>query len=359
MADLEENGKVSIDLLVRDKKLLTTRNGQPFLTLVLGDASGTIEGKVWDEAEDMARQFGPGDVIQVEGRVGSYRGQPQITIARAVKLDRAEVDPGRYLPSSTRPPEEMLAGIKDLAASLVQPLSGLCLAVLEDADLAPRLLHAPAAKMAHHAWVGGLVEHTLSVARLADRFAAHYPRLHRDLLVAGAILHDLGKAFELEVSEGMGYTTSGRLVGHITIGADLVRRNAPADMAPELLDEVTHLVISHHGQREYGSPQLPHTLEAVALSMADDLDAKMTGMAVQLDKADGQWTDFIRIYDRHLFKGSVERPESNPPLEAEEEAAGETTAAMDKGKKKPARTGKRAAKAEAEPPEDEGPGLFG
>lgn len=354
VAELKDNQRASIDLLVQDKSLKTTRNGQAFLTVNLMDSSGTIEGKIWDEAEAMNELFQAGDVLQVEGRVGSYRGQAQINISSLTKLDRAEVNPTRYLPSSKRPIDEMLAELKALAAGLADPLNRLALNVLEDEELAPRLPFAPAAKMAHHAWVGGLLEHTLSVAGMASKIADHYPRLHRDILLTGAILHDLGKAFELDPGLGFGYTTSGRLIGHITMGAELVKRNAPEDMAPELLDEIIHLVVAHHGTREFGSPQLPHTLEAVALNQADDLDAKMFGMGSWLDKTEGDWTEFVRIYERHLFKGSEARPEQteNP---GKDPAPKKEVAPNKSGAPKKAQV---EEKKEAEREEEEGPGLF-
>lgn len=342
VADLADNQPAEIDLLVLSKRLQTTKNGQPYLRLELGDSSGRVEAVAWEGAQRLADRFEEGDVIAVRGRAGRFQGRPQITITDLTRLEPDSYDLGRFLASADRPVEEMLAEVEALAAGLGEPLRGLVQAVLNDPELAPLLPTAPAAKFAHHGYVGGLVEHTLAVARAAEAIAGLYSFLHRDLLVAGALLHDLGKAFEFQLSPAPDYTTAGRLIGHVVLGVDLVRRHLPPDIDPGLAEEIIHLIVSHHGQRDFGSPQLPQTLEAVALHLADDLDAKMAGMKTRLDEADGPWTDFIRIYERYLFAGSENRPpDSTAPADLSPDP-------------KPAR--KPKPKTEPEPEPD--PGLF-
>ncbi len=343
---LKEAQQVEIDLLVLSKSLQTTKNGQPYLSLELGDKTGRIDGKVWDEAEKLNAVFDEGDAVRLKGRVGSYQGRKQIVITDLKRLEGQAADPARFLKSAERPAGEMMAELLALADSLAEPFNTVCRAVLTDPETAERLATAPAAKHAHHAYLGGLIEHTLSVARLAERIARHYPFLRRDLLLAGALLHDVGKALELDLKPGPDYSTSGRLIGHVVLGVEMVRRHLPDDMDPKLADELLHLIVSHHGLLEFGSPRLPQTLEAVALNLADDLDAKMAGMKARLDEAEDEWTGFVRIYDRHLYRGVQGHSSAAAPEPTNDDQAGETT-------------GRRRSRRKQSDDQSGGPGLFG
>jgi len=309
IAELKENQTVEAEFLVLEKNLQTTRTGSSYLALVLGDQTGRMAGRVWEGAEKLDRSFTAGDVVLVRGRVSAYKGQLQLNVAELKPLAPDQAEPGRFMPSSKRPPGELLQDLTGLAAGLGSPFKEVCLSLLQDDELGPRLLQAPAAKSVHHAYRGGLLEHTLSVARLAEMVAGHYPFLHRDLLLSGAILHDLGKALELDLLPAPDYTDQGRLVGHVVLSLNLFRDHLPADFPPELAAEISHLILSHHGLKEFGSPTTPQTLEAVALNLCDDLDAKLSAVRAMFEESQEDWTDYSRIFDRYFYKGSPARPE--------------------------------------------------
>ena len=309
-----------------------------------------MTGRVWDDAENLARTFAPGDVVRVWGQVTSFKGQLQIKIDGLERLDPREADPGRFLPSAPRPGEEYLAELRLIAAALGSPIRDLCLAILDDPELARLLSRAPAAKHMHHAYVGGLAEHTLSVANLALRAAEHYPFLNRDLLVCGALLHDLGKTRELAFSPMPDYTDAGRLLGHLVMGVEMIRAHLPADFPPGLAEEVIHLVLSHHGTAEFGAVKPPQTLEAVALNLIDDLDAKMAAVRTLLDQEapqPGDWTGYHRLFERYFFRGGApaeapgaEVASGRPPRPKSERAA-------------------RSGQPRPKPTDEDDPGLFG
>ena len=263
----------------------------------------------------------------------------QIVAASAAPSPGA--DPADYLEAAERPGEEMLAELVELAETLAEPYRALCLALLTDPELAPLIASGPAAKAMHHDYVSGLVEHTLSMARLAESVAGHYPSLNRDLLLTGVIIHDIGKTRELTLTPAPDYTDSGRLLGHIVQGMDLVRAHMADDFPPGLADEIIHLVASHHGLMEFGSPQPPKTLEAIALNMIDDLDAKLNAVGALLGKAEGDWTGYHRLLERHFYRGSADRPDHDP-------AAAPAPAKPKSGKAKPTK-----------PKDGNDPGLFG
>lgn len=256
------------------------RNG-PFWRLEIKDATGALEARIWSPTSQQYTGLVPGMIAEVEGRADSFKDQVQVNVTRLRTLDAeaaALVDTAAFLPSSARPPADMLADMEKLCRTEFthKPWRVFALAVLSDADIRPRLLAAPAAKGVHHAWVGGLLEHTLSVARLCLLMADHYPQLDRQTLLAGALFHDLGKIWELSGGLANDYTDEGRLVGHINICLGKLDRHLnKASLEPHLALHFKHLVLSHHGQYEYASPRLPQTAEAFALHYADNIDAKM------------------------------------------------------------------------------------
>ena len=308
IANLKANQAIEAELLVLEKSLQTTKNGQEYLALALGDNTGRIQARVWEEASRFDPLFKPGDIVWIRGRVVSYRKQLQLNVVDVKPLGQAEVDPSDFLPQAARPIEDMVKDLREIASTLNPPFKELCFAFLDDADFMALFKRAPAAKSVHHTHVGGLIEHTLSVARLAGAVADHYPFIHRDLLVCGAILHDVGKSKELEFTPAPDYTNAGRLVGHISLGANMIHDRLPNGFPPALADEVLHLILSHHGLLEYGSPKLPQTTEAIALNLVDDLDAKLISVQMALNGTDEDWTDYIRFLERYLYKGSQERP---------------------------------------------------
>ncbi len=310
LAELRPNQTVEAKYLLLEKSLQMTKSGASYLALTLGDATGRIPGRVWEEAERFDALFGVGDVLRLRGRVVSYKGHNQINVVEVEPVGPGEVEASAFLPTARRPVKEMLRELEDMAGGLSSPLKELCLNLLTDEAFMTKFSAAPAAKAVHHVYLGGLVEHTLAVARLAEILAQRYPFLHRDLLICGAILHDVGKAEELHFTPAPDYTSSGRLLGHVVLGADLVRSHLPEGFPAPLAEEVIHLVLSHHGLLEFGSPKPPLTLEAVALNLLDDIDAKLNAVNAILDQSEEDWSEFSRLFERYFFKGSEARPET-------------------------------------------------
>ncbi len=304
--DIRENDRVSGCYLVREKKMGTTRRGDPFLTLVLSDRTGELAAKIWDDAERLSSLFSEGDVVAVEGIAGSYRGRIQVTVSR-LKPVEGEADPGIFYETAPQDPSRMMASLKKILRGIENThMRRLVDRFLADRSFISRFRRAPAAKNFHHGYVGGLLEHTLSVCRLADLMAGHYPALDRDLLVTGAFLHDIGKIRELRFDGPIDYTTEGRLVGHVALGAAMLdeKLSGLKDFPEDLAVRLRHLLLSHHGEYDFGSPKRPKFLEAFALHLIDDLDAKMNGLNrfMEKDRQEGAWTDFNRLFGRYFFK---------------------------------------------------------
>jgi len=300
VSDLKEGQPVSSCFLVREKEVRTSRSGETrWLQLELADRTGSISAKMWDNFAALAATFERDDVVQIRGRVKLYNGQKELTLEQIVPCAEREYDLADFLPHTKRDVEEMYATIRGAVAGVKNPwLKKLLSSVVEDPAIAPRLKRAPAAMTMHHAYLGGLAEHITSLIGLATAVTAHYPELDADLLLTGVILHDIGKIEELRYARAIDYSTAGRLLGHISIGAAMVREKIRAipGFPPELAVLVEHLILSHHGTHEFGSPALPQTREAVALNFIDDLDSKMAAMRATFDGASATpgadpWTD--------------------------------------------------------------------
>jgi 3'-5' exoribonuclease len=274
--------------LVLARQQRTTKNNKPYLSLVLGDKTGQLEGRVWELSDPrIARDFERGDVIKVRGSVSRFDDRVQMKIDQLRKAAATEVDKTDLLPSTTCDVAVLWRQLTGFVDSFTDPdLKLLLTTLLADPALAGAYREAPAAKQLHHAWLGGLLEHVVSLLTLADRVAAHYPLLHRDLLLTGVILHDIGKVRELSWEIGFEYTVDGCLLGHIQIGTALVEKviESLPGFPPRLKTLVLHMILSHHGKLEFGSPKLPMIPEALALSFIDDLDAKMQAIQVEFDK---------------------------------------------------------------------------
>jgi 3'-5' exoribonuclease len=275
--------------LVLAKQQRTTKQNKAYLNLTLGDKTGQIEARVWELNDPrIAKEFDRGDIVKVRGSVSRYEERTQLKVDQLRKAQAGEADKLDMLPATTRDVGELWAQLEAAVESLANPdLKRLLEALLGDAALAQAYREAPAARQLHHAWLGGLLEHVVSLLGLADRVAAHYPLIDRDLLVTGVILHDVGKIRELEWETGFDYTVEGVLLGHIQIGVDLVEKTIAAlpDFPPRLRTLVLHMILSHHGKLEFGSPKLPMIPEAVVLNFVDDLDAKMQAMASEFEKS--------------------------------------------------------------------------
>ncbi len=309
--------------LVQSKQTPLNKNGKPYVALVVGDRTGSVEARIWDNLDKLPA-FDAGDYLEVKGDAVDYQGRMQLKVHSVERLAPEKVDPEEYLPTTTRDRAEMLGRLQELLASLsAAPLREMLLGRLQDADFRARLSRAPAAKSIHHAFVGGLLEHTLAVTELAERVAGLYPDLDRDLLLAGAFVHDLGKLEELGAGQGFDYTDEGRLVGHLVLGAMRLRAWAeehPA-LAPETLLRLEHIALSHHGEKEFGSPVVPQFTEALVIHHLDLLDSKVQTFREVAQRERGQrWSSFQRQLDRYILLGA---PADAPPAAAPEPGAAE------------------------------------
>ena len=310
VSDLEPNQNIITTFLVKDKEVRTAKNGNSYLSLTLGDRSGSLDAKMWDNVAEVEPTFGRDDFVKVKGQVRLFNNKQQLTIHRIRRCQESEVDLGDYLPRTTRDVERMFGDLLALVSRVGNPHLGKLLEnLLNDSEFAAKFKQAPAAKSLHHAWLGGLLEHTLSLCRLCQGMAEHYPELDLDLLLTGAVLHDIGKTEELSYSRSFAYTTEGQLLGHMILELDLINRKMAEieDFPPRLKTLVQHLIISHHGEYAFGSPKLPMFPESLVLHYLDNLDSKLTSMLDLIagdTNADPEWTAYNRMFERPLFKDS-------------------------------------------------------
>ncbi len=295
--------------LVQSKDVRQKRTGEPYLSLTLMDRTGELDAKMWDNVSNVMDAFDRDDFVRVKGETQLFQNRLQLTIHSLARVVDADVDLADFLPTSRRPLDEMKAELAALIASLKNPhLKALLEALFADPAVAGPFFRAPAAKGIHHAWLGGLAEHALSLCAQARFMAAHYAgRIDGDLLITGAILHDIGKTSELEYSRSFAYSTEGSLLGHMQIGLRLVATHLPPGFPPKLRALVEHLILSHHGQLEFGSPKLPVFPEALLLHHLDNLDSKMAAMFAMLDRdrsLAGCWTGYNAALERSVLDTS-------------------------------------------------------
>jgi 3'-5' exoribonuclease len=275
--------------LVLAKQQRTTKTNKPYLSLILGDKTGQLEGRIWTPDDPrIAREFDKGDVVKARGSASRFDDRLQMKIDQLRLAQPSEVDKTDLMPSTIYDIADLWRQLVGFVDSIANPdLKLLLTTVLADPALAQAYREAPAARQLHHAWLGGLLEHVVSLCTLADRVAPHYPILDRDLLMTGVILHDIGKVRELSWEIGFEYTLEGSLLGHIQIGAALAEKvmDSLPNFSPKLKTLVLHLILSHHGKLEFGSPKLPMIPEALALNFLDDLDAKMQAVSGEFEKS--------------------------------------------------------------------------
>ncbi|OPY84346.1 MAG: 3'-5' exoribonuclease YhaM [Syntrophus sp. PtaU1.Bin208] len=318
--DIQSGEKVTDSFLVTEKNLAFSQKGSPYLNLRLKDKTGQVEGKIWDNAQEWDRQFRKGDVVQVNARAVSFKNALQLSIHSLVVLDDADILLNDYLPTTRGSIEAMFADLKSFIEGIESPpLKKLLKAFFDDRETAERFKRAPAAKGFHHIYLGGLLEHTHSVIRLLDQIASHYPGVNRDLLLTGGILHDIGKIREFSYDRLVEYSDEGRLIGHIIIGVEMVDQKIAGipDFPESLAMELRHLILSHHGILEYGSPKRPKTLEALMVHYVDDLDAKVNAFQEYLNDFRNEetgWTPFHRFLERYLYRGRLQEETAGEPL---------------------------------------------
>lgn len=304
VGSLAPNDVITAEFLVIAKDIRQKKSGEPYLSLQLADRTGEIEAKMWDNVAEIMDSFNCDDFVRVKGLVQVYQKRSQFTIHRLRRMEEHEVDLADYFPCTERNIEEMFAELQGTIANLGQPyLRALLQSVFKDAKIAGLYKSAPAAKNIHHACRGGLLEHVLSLCSLCKLTAAHYKDIDLDLLLTGAILHDIGKIEELTYTRSFNYSAEGQLLGHIVIGLRIIGdklREVP-DFPPKLRTLVEHMIISHHGELEFGSPKVPAFPEAMLLHHLDNLDSKMEAMRTVLKRASssvGEFTGWIPSLER-------------------------------------------------------------
>jgi 3'-5' exoribonuclease len=309
VAELRSGEPVDGVFLIAVVQLRTARNGSSFLNLILQDRSGQVPGRMWDVTEAFAASIAKDDFVHVQGRCETYQNQLQIVVKKITRAETDELRLGDFLPRSERDPVEMMREMGEVLSSIEdKDYKALVESFLKDKEFRAIFRTAPAAMANHHSYLGGLVEHTLSMMRLATKLVEHYTTLRRDLLLAGVFLHDIGKVQELSFRRSFQYTTAGNLVGHIMLGVLMLEervRTIP-DFPEEKLNMIRHMILSHHGEYNFGSPKLPMFAEAMALHYLDNLDAKLKDISDIISEDSGgdpEWTDYSRRLERKLYKG--------------------------------------------------------
>jgi 3'-5' exoribonuclease len=308
VADLQPNEAVTAYFLVQSKDVRLKKSGDPYLSLILSDRTGQLEAKMWDDIGDIVDTFERDDFVKVQGLVQLYRDRPQITIRRMRRIDESEIQIADYLPHTEKNIEEMWAELLSEVQGIENPhLKQLLENFLADEQVASRLKVAPAAKTMHHAFIGGLLEHVISLLHLARLVASNYEFIDLDLLKTGVVLHDLGKIDELTYHRTFGYSDEGQLLGHIVMVLRMLDRKCAElpDFPPKLKTLIEHMILSHHGQYAFGSPKLPSFPEALLLHYIDDLDSKLENMRATEaadTMGDDNWTRFSPSLERRLFR---------------------------------------------------------
>jgi len=331
IAAFKEGDWVDDTYLVSSKQVSTAKNGVVYLSLKLVDKTGEIDGKLWDNAEDVARRFEREDFVRIKGVVANYQGSLQVKMKTLEKVDDALVDLANFLPTSPRDTAEMLRELQDFAASVKnKQLSDLINSFLNDRAFMEAFQRAPAARSLHHNYVGGLMEHIIELIKLCREVSALFPGIDIDLVTVGAFLHDIGKVRELGVRKSIEYTTEGRLLGHISMGYEMLVEKIKTipGFSAETAMLLKHIMLSHHGEYEFGSPKRPKIQEAIIINYMDDLSAKISNFQATLRKenvGEGEWTGFSRMHDRYLYRQASHaeaEPDSQPAsaLEAEKKA---------------------------------------
>jgi 3'-5' exoribonuclease len=307
VTDLISEQTITSFFLVHEKEVRNTREGRAYLRLELGDRSGTVEARMWDQFEAIAKDIHRDDFVKVQARVEVYRNRPQLAVLQVRLARPEEIDLADYLPHTAADVETMWADLLGYVDSIANPwLKQLVFRILADPEVTRCYKRAPAAKVMHHAYLGGLLEHVISLCGLAKVVAARYPELNLDLLFTAAILHDVGKLDELCYERSIGYTTPGQLLGHIVMELETVTRaiDKIEGFPPPLKTVVQHLLISHHGQYEFGSPKLPMIREAMVFHYLDDLDSKLAAVrtALATPSGDDEWSAYSTALGRRFLK---------------------------------------------------------
>ncbi len=324
-----ENQTITSYFVVAVKQVKSKKNGELYLSLILADRTGQLQANMWDNVGDAISHFDQDDFIKVKGILHKYNGRWQMTVHKIRKMGDSEIDYSDYLPKTSKDIDKLWQTVCDYVASFQNPwLKSLLEAFMADEALVAAYKNAPAAKTLHHAFVGGLLDHVVSLFNVCDLASRNYPQVNRDLLLAGAFLHDIGKLHELSYQRSITYTTKGQLLGHMIIELEML--HAKLAGLPGFPDELKilleHLIISHHGQYEFGSPKLPMFPEALMLHYLDDLDSKMEAMRAQFEREadlDSPWTSYNPSLARPLLntqkflEKGLEKPKTAPAADGD------------------------------------------
>ncbi|MGB9235724.1 MAG: OB-fold nucleic acid binding domain-containing protein [Terriglobales bacterium] len=304
---LHENKVITSSFVVASKQVKPKKNGEPYLALTLADRTGHLEAKMWDNVEEFLDSFEQDDFLKIKGLINKYKNRFQLTIHKLRRMEDAEIDYADYLPKTTKDIGELWQTLAGFVATFQNPhLKALVEAFMADPEIAERYRNAPAAKSLHHAYIGGLLDHVVSLFRTCDLMSGNYPQINRDLLLTGAFLHDIGKIQELTYNRSFSYTTRGQLLGHMIIELEMLQEKLAKlpEFPAELKTLLEHLIISHHGQYDFGSPKLPMFPEALMLHYLDDLDSKMEAMRAHYareSETEGPWTTYNPSLGRPLL----------------------------------------------------------
>ncbi|OLE12454.1 MAG: phosphohydrolase [Acidobacteria bacterium 13_1_20CM_4_56_7] len=302
-----ENKVIVSSFVVTTKQVKPKKSGEPYLALTLADRCGQIEAKMWDNVEDAIDAFEQEDFLKIKGLLNKYKNRFQLTIHKLRKLGDSEVDFADYLPKTTKNVDDLWRTLEDFVSSVRDPhLKALLQSFIADPEIAVAYRNAPAAKTLHHAYIGGLLDHVVSLFRSCDLLSRNYPQVNRDLLIAGAFLHDIGKIHELSYKRSFAYTSRGQLLGHMIIELEMLQAKIAQiqGFPDELKTLLEHLIISHHGEYEFGSPKLPMFPEALMLHYLDDLDSKMESMRAHFEREaenESTWTSYNASLGRTLL----------------------------------------------------------
>ncbi|MGB2804519.1 MAG: HD domain-containing protein [Candidatus Zixiibacteriota bacterium] len=313
--DLKPGKEVTEFFVLRKQEIRETVDGKRFLKLELGDRTGRIDGVVWDNADQIYESAQTGDVVKIKALVTTYKEMPQLKVERLRKAKEEEIDLSNFLPASERDLDSLYDEFEEAVSSIQNPhLRSLLELLLKDSSVMEKLKVTPGGKLWHHAYVGGLLQHTLRVVQVCEKAASMYELVDRDLLITGALVHDIGKISSYSARGFFDYTDEGRLIGHIVSGNELIDRKIQMieDFPSELALRLKHLVLSHQGQLEFASPVVPKTLEAIILHYADDLDAKADAFShiIKTQKSRGKkWSDWVNLINRYIYLGEEEETE--------------------------------------------------
>ena len=309
---LREGERIQEIYLCRQRTTAMTKTGKEYENVILQDKTGSLDAKIWDPHSMGIDEFDALDYVEVNGDVTVFNGQTQLSIKRARKISETDVDPTNYLPCTNKNIDEMMMELTKFIAGVNNPYYKQVLTKLfiDNTEFAEAFKKHSAAKSVHHGFIGGLLEHTLSVAKMCDFFAKQYPILNRDLLMTSAICHDIGKVYELSDFPMNDYTDAGQLLGHIVMGSEMLGKimDSIPDFPTKLKNELKHCILAHHGELEYGSPKKPALIEAMALNLADNADAKIETMTELLNSnssaSSDQWLGYNRLLENNVRKTS-------------------------------------------------------